>query len=167
MPKELITAEEARQLFSYNPETGDLVWRVSLNSRAPIGYIVGTQTKYGYIQVQVRGKSYLAHRVAWLITYGEWPVEHLDHINGNVQDNRLSNLRQATNAQNRYNTKLNIRNKIGLKGVSFAKDRNKWAAHISANGRSRTLGYFATPEEAHAAYCKAAKELHGEFANFG
>ena len=167
MPKHTMTAEEARQLFSYNPETGDLVWRVSLNSRAPIGYIVGTQTKYGYIQVQVRGKSYLAHRVAWLITYGEWPVEHLDHINGNVQDNRLSNLRQATNAQNRYNMKLNIRNKIGLKGVSFAKGRNKWAAHISANGRSRTLGYFATPEEAHAAYCAAAKELHGEFANFG
>lgn len=167
MPKHTMTAEEARQLFSYNPETGDLAWRISLNNRAPSGYVVGSNTNSGYLQTQVRGERYLAHRIAWLMTYGEWPKEHIDHINGDFRDNRLCNLRLATNAENRRNTKLNRRNKTGFKGVSFDKTRNKWTAHISVCRQQKNLGRFNTPEEAYVAYCKAAAELHGEFANFG
>lgn len=167
MSTEPITAEEARQLFHYNPETGDLTWKVSLNPRAPVGHVVRAPDNNGYYRVKVRGKLYKAHRVIWLRTYGWWPKEHIDHINGDRADNRLCNLREATNAENLRNCAAYANNTSGYKGVTWDKRANKWKGQIMVGGKSRHLGYFASPEEAHAAYCKAAEELFGEFANFG
>lgn len=90
--------------------------------------------------------------------------EVVDHINGNTLDNRKSNLRICTMAQNSFNRSKQHDNTSGFKGVWYRKDTKKWAAEIRANGKKQRLGCFATPEEAYAAYCKAAKELHGEFA---
>lgn len=86
----------------------------------------------------------------------------VDHINCDTLDNRRSNLRLATNAQNVMNSGVRCDNKSGFKGVT--KDRDRWSARITLSGKTMRLGSFRTPEEAHAAYCAAAKALHGEFA---
>lgn len=91
-----------------------------------------------------------------------------DHVESALTlDNRRSNLRVASHAQNSQNKGLQANNKSGFKGVSWAKRQKKWTAHIGANGKHKNLGYFADPEEAHDAYCAAAKALHGEFTNAG
>ena len=92
---------------------------------------------------------------------------YVDHINGNTLDNRRANLRICTNAQNMMNRGANSRNSSGFKGVSRAGHPTKWRAAIGVNYKTIILGFFNTPEEAHIAYCTAAKIDHGEFANTG
>lgn len=164
MPKHTMTAEEARQLFSYNPETGDLTWRVSRSGVRP-DRLTGRTRRNGYAFVFVSGKFYLAHRVAWAVHTGSWPTTNVDHINGIKCDNRWCNLRLATKSQNGMNRGVQSNNTSGFKGVS--RNRNRWSASIHIAGRKRHLGTYDTPEEAYAVYCKTASELHGEFANFG
>ena len=95
---------------------------------------------------------------------GSWPNGFLDHKNGVRSDNRWHNLRIANKSQNAANSKTNIRNRLGLKGVvAVVPEGSRFKANIKKNGKKKHLGVFATPEEAHAAYCKAAKEVYGEF----
>jgi len=91
-------------------------------------------------------------------------AEQVDHINGNGLDNRRENLRVANKMQNQYNSARQHNNRLGLKGVH--KNGRRYRAQIRADGVKHNLGYFDTAEEAHAAYCEAAKRLHGEFARF-
>ena len=167
-----LTAERARELLAYDPATGELRWRSDcwtgrygrqLNARS--GDVAGHPAKGG-CRVGVDGRSYLAHRVAWLITHGRWPSRQIDHANGNPEDNRLANLREATASQNQCNQGLGRNNTTGFKGVTRYRD-GRWAARIKRDGREHFLGYFNTPEDAHAAYCAAATRLHGDFANPG
>ena len=90
----------------------------------------------------------------------------VDHINHDKLDNRKCNLRICTRSENLCNKVLSDKNTSGYKGVCYSKDKKKWQAVIGKSNKSTYLGYFNTPEEAYAAYCKAAKELHGEFARF-
>jgi hypothetical protein len=87
----------------------------------------------------------------------------IDHIDGDGLKNKRCNLREATPTQNRCNQAIGSRNTSGFKGVSFHKRIRKWRAAISTNRKTKNLGYFSTPEEAHSAYCTASRELHGEF----
>jgi hypothetical protein len=96
-----------------------------------------------------------------------YPHEMVDHINGNGLDNRRENLRVATNAENLRNTRKTKRNVSGYKGVAWNKRAKKWTAQIKRGSQSPHLGYFNTAEEAHAAYCEAARLYHGKFANSG
>lgn len=86
----------------------------------------------------------------------------VDHINGDTLDNRRSNLRLATNAQNVMNSGVRADNHSGFKGVS--RSRSGWVARVTLSGKTTYLGWFKTPEEAHAAYSASAKVMHGEFA---
>lgn len=88
----------------------------------------------------------------------------IDHIDGNGLNNQRANLRYATNTENLRNRRMAKSNKCGYKGVSL--HGNRFRAQISADGRWFFIGSFKTPEEAHAAYCGAARRLHGEFARF-
>lgn len=90
----------------------------------------------------------------------------VDHINGDTLDNRRCNLRLATRAENSCNRRISRNNTSGYKGVSFDKKRGVWVAYITVARRRRHLGSFPAAELAHEAYCKAALELHGEFARF-
>jgi hypothetical protein len=90
----------------------------------------------------------------------------VDHRNGDSLDNRRANIRLATTAQNCQNVRRNSRNTSGFKGVSWSARHRKWIAKIKACGRQRFLGLFDRAGDAHAAYCAAAVELHGEFARF-
>lgn len=88
----------------------------------------------------------------------------VDHIDGDGLNNTRDNLRLASRGQNAANQK-HIKSKVGLKGVD--KRGNRYRAMITFQNKTYHLGYFDTPELAHEAYCKKAKELHGEFANTG
>lgn len=93
----------------------------------------------------------------------------VDHINRNRLDNRRSNLRIATKAENLRNKVIYQNNKSGYRGVCWKTRDKKWAAQININQKRKHLGFFSSAEEAARAYDKAAKEFYGEFAalNFG
>lgn len=91
--------------------------------------------------------------------------EFVDHREPSATlDNRKSNLRKCTKAENTRNQRMHRDNRSGFKGVTFCKKTGRWRALICANYKVHHLGRFDTPELAHAAYCKAADDLHGEFA---
>ncbi len=106
----------------------------------------------------IRETIYL-HRVIMSAPQGAM----VDHIDGNPLNNRKSNLRLATNAENQRNSKRRKDNTSGFKGVHLDKRKGLWRAQIKLNGTKRWLGYFGTPEEAHFAYCKASATIHGDF----
>lgn len=107
----------------------------------------------------------LLHRVVLGLRFGDGLV--VDHINGNKLDNRKVNLRVCTQAENARNRGITRRNTSGLKGVCWHKHKQRWYSTITVSRVRRCLGYFKTPSEAYEAYVKAAKALHGEFANTG
>lgn len=90
----------------------------------------------------------------------------IDHIDMNPANNRRNNLRLCNNAENGRNLYLQQNNTSGRKGVSWDERRGKWDARIKLDRKQYFLGYFRNIEDAHAAYCQAAKRLHGEFARF-
>lgn len=158
-------AERLRSLLDYDPETGKFTWRVRTSNRVDVGRGAGCrEARDGYIYIRLDDTLYKAHRLAWLYVHGEWPIGALDHINGIPGDNRIVNLRAASPSQNSCNQRRQSNNSSGFKGVSWYKRDGKWKAHITYRGKGFHLGYFDTAEEAYAAYCAKAKELHGEFA---
>lgn len=159
----MLTAEKLREILSYDPERGTFV-RLSSPAKWRVGQAAGSIRPSGRMAININGKLHSAHRLAWLYVFGKWPTLHVDHINGNPLDNRLSNLREATVSQNIANSKLNRANKTGLKGVSFDKRKCLYRACIMKGGKQRFLGYFKGALDAHAAYLVAAKEMFGEFA---
>lgn len=126
----------------------------------------GTINSAGQRIINIQGKLYRAHRLAWFYVNGVWPRGLIDHKNGNSLDNSIDNLREATFAQNSQNSKKPATNTSGYKGVYFSHHANKWRAQISVNGRTKNLGYFYTKEEAYAVYCAAANKYYGEFARY-
>lgn len=160
----MITEKRLREVLNYDPKTGVFRWRVSKARSVKVGEIAGHVNDRGYVKITLDRATYRAHRLAWLYVYGKWPSEHIDHINGITDDNRISNLRQATRAQNMHNSRRPKNNTSSFKGVYWRKDRSKWAAMIGICRKRIFLGYFDCKHEAYAAYCKAAEKHHGEFA---
>lgn len=107
-------------------------------------------------------KEYKLHR---LITNAQ-PGDQVDHINLNTLDNRKSNLRICTHAENQHNRKMYKTNKSGYKGVYWYKPTKKWKAQISIDGKRISLGYFKDIIDAHEAYKEAAIRLYGEYARY-
>jgi hypothetical protein len=150
-------------LLKYQADTGTFFWRVDTKNTSA-GDIAGSRQSRGYWHVKINRRLYMAHRLAWLYVTGDWPLAHIDHINGDRSDNRFANLRIGTNAENVRNSKMRSNNKCGYKGVHYKKAIKKFVAQISADGRVYHLGVFKTAAEAHAAYWKAAQERFGKFA---
>jgi hypothetical protein len=110
--------------------------------------------------IGIDGRLYLAHVIAFVIVTGTWPVGVVDHRNGDGTDNRWTNLRDVSHAVNVQNVrKARATSQSGMLGV--ARHRNgRYRATIVVGGKQRHLGYFDTPEQAHAAYVTAKRELH-------
>lgn len=159
-----------REFLSYDLETGRLFWNERMN--ATPGWntrFSGKETALcagsdGYKQLNILCKTYRAHHISWVIFYGEWPERFIDHIDGDKTNNAIGNLRLATSAQNNQNSSRRKTSISGLKGVSWNKARQKWVAQISHNKQAKQLGYFEDKNEAYKAYCRAARDLHGDFA---
>jgi len=155
MKKPLPSYEDVSRLLCYEPETGTLV-------RVKTGAVAGTRHSRGYIYVSVFGQRYRASRLCWLLHHGRPPVDEIDHINRDGMDDRICNLREATRQQNNANRIYTKRKTCLPKGVQ-AKNK-RFIAQITVNGKTRRIGYFASAEEAHAAYMRAAKIAFGDFA---
>ena len=108
--------------------------------------------------IGVDRKLYSAHRLAWLIAYGEFPKYQIDHINAIRSDNRMTNLRACTQKQNNENT--SPRRKDVLMGVVVNQKHGTFYARIGHQGRTLYLGSFTTQEAAHLAYQEAKQRLH-------
>ena len=166
----LITAEHARHLLDYDPQTGEMRWKPRPQdmfsnargwaeagclgwNRAYAGKRAGcAKHVLGYRLIRIEGRLYKEHRLAWLIHHGVWPKDQIDHINGDRLDNRMCNLREATGSENQQNTRR--------KGVSFDTARGLWAAYITVNRKRKHLGRFPSKDAADAAYGAAKLAMH-------
>jgi Demerecviridae HNH endonuclease len=148
-------------VLDYDADTGIMIWKKQLSGRRRAGTVAGSIGGSGYWRIRIDGVEYLAHHLAWFYVYGVWP-KRLDHKDTDKLNNRILNLRPATVSQNAAN-KRRQKNISGFKGVQ-KRPNDRWRAIIETRGKSLTLGTFGTPEEASAAYFKAAKRLFGEFA---
>lgn len=116
-------------LLIYDPITGNFFWRVSIGANAKAGVKVKCANNRGYARIKIRGKFYLAHRLAWLISYGAWPKAEIDHIDGNGCNNVLTNLRDVPKAINLRNCKKRLDNTSGFTGISkITMAEDYWAA---------------------------------------
>lgn len=157
--KQELTAARLRELLHYDPETGVFTWLVRAAHRIQVGDEAGTVVD-GYRNIKVEGRLHKAHRLAWLYVAGDWPELGIDHRNGIGTDNRFENLREATQAQNCQNLKLNKNNSSGHPGVHWVARCSLWAARIMVNRREVHIGYFKSLELAAAARRDAKRRFH-------
>lgn len=158
-----------KEYLDFDQVSGKWAWIKRPGRKIAVSAPVGTIDKDGYVIISLRGYRCFAHRLAWLYVYGEAPLLKIDHINRNPQDNRIANLRLATNRQNRANSKKRTTAPSPYKGVVRVPSgkSHKWRAQIGINGKTHYLGWFDTPEDAQLAYVEAAKKMFGEFATVG
>lgn len=161
----MLTQTRLKQLFLYEPETGNFIRLCAPGKRSDlIGTVAGSPSSQGYILINVDNRKYRAHRLAFLYMTGEWPPLHVDHENNIKSDNRYTNLRHATKAQNEYNKPINSSNTSGVKGVYWNNAANKWQAYITVNGANKYLGIFNEFDDATAARKKAEDDSCGMYA---
>lgn len=157
----MLSHARLQEILEYDSNTGIFTWLSPTSYRVKKGGVAGSTTSDGRITIMIQGVNYRAHRLAWFYTYREWPSLQVDHKNENPSDNRMSNLRLATDAQNKQNlSRPRKHNTSKLLGASLHKASGKWTSQIRHNGKKVHLGYFLTPEEASVAYWNAKHELH-------
>jgi len=161
----MITQKRLKEVLNYEPSTGIFIWKVQLSSRGIIGSEVTTKHLEGYTTIQIDGKQYLAHRLAWFYVHGYFP-DFIDHINHVRDDNRLVNLREVTRTENQQNLSIRCDNVSGVCGVSWDKARNRWTARIKVDDKYMYLGRFAEFSDAVNAR-KNAEVLYGFHDNHG
>jgi hypothetical protein len=150
--------ERVTELLSYDAVTGLFTWRMD---RGPVrsGDVAGSPNKHGYIQIQIDGVKHRSQRLAWLLTHGSWPSGVIDHIDGDVTNNRLENLRdvdRTTNQQNQRRAQSNNQTKV----LGVCAHYGKYQARIRINGKQVRLGTFDTVEQASEAYLIAKRAHH-------
>jgi hypothetical protein len=157
-----ITHARLTELVDYDPRTGIFTAKVnSKKGRWPAGRELGYASPNSYLVISLDRSRNFAHRLAWFYMTGEWP-EMIDHADGNKANNAFSNLRLCNVVQNAANMKARPERSIP-KGVRLYRN-GTYQARICHNKVTFHLGYYATPEEAHAAYVAKSIELNGAFA---
>jgi hypothetical protein len=156
-----LTKEYLNELFEY--KDGNLHWKKYRSSNAQIGSKSGSVDAEGYIVTSLNGNRYKNHRLIFLYHHGYLPKQ-VDHINGNKSDNRIDNLRPATNQKNQFNVGLRSTNKSGIKNVSWCKPEKKWKVGICFNGKKIHFGYYDNIELAELVAIEARDKYHKEFA---
>jgi hypothetical protein len=165
-----VTKEEEdwiKDNLHYDPETGHIWWTKRGLARQ-FDKPVGTLTKDGYICLRLISDSVSRqcanHRVAWFLYYGVWPKDQIDHINNIRTDNRVVNLREASQKENNGNMKKRRNCSSNYKGIYWDNSCNKWICTITIDYSRKYLGSYHNEEEAALAYNKAALEYFGEYA---
>ena len=162
MKPEILTAEYLRECLEYDPLTGDFIWRArpvhhfkdaSYQTRWNSRYagnatgIISSISSNGYLRISIDNKKYYSHRLAWIITKGEWP-QHVDHIDGCRTNNKLSNLRSVNRSENQRNQKLRSSTSSGHMGVIVDRRTGKFIAQIKVCDKRIHLGVFSDLSEA-------------------
>ncbi len=152
----LPSTAELWELFSFNPLTGELFWRVRRSSQTRLDVPAGFVDAYGYRSIKLGNFQLRAHRLVWAWVTGADPgAVQIDHKDQNKANNRIWNLRLCSDTQNRANI-------LGMKG--WCKANGRFKARLITQGKAVYLGTYDTAEEAHAAYLEARRRLHGDFA---
>lgn len=170
--KQIPSIPYLRKILICDAESGSLTWRRrprsmfvqdghfnSWNKRCAGKPAINSPNGNGYLCGRIDNNLFLAHRVIWAMHHSEWPEFQIDHINGVRSDNRISNLRSVTQAENSKNVKLMAHNTSGYHGVRFRKDTSKWTAEIQSENVIYRLGNFHTKEEAIMARQAAEKDF--------
>ena len=144
----MLTQENVRELFDYDPETGIFTRLVRVSGAKGVGSVVGCRNGDGYLRVRIKGPLYFLHRLAFLYMNGYLPENQVDHKNGVVADNRWENLREVSRSCNMQNQRLSNANNSGYTGVSWDKRDEKWHAQIKINKKTIHLGLYKTATEA-------------------
>lgn len=158
----MLTQEELKEVFNYNPDTGIFVWKISRGGKTKVGDIAGCNEAKGYWCIRYK-KSYKAHRLAWLYVYGRFPNGQIDHIDGDKSNNRINNLRECCQSENQRNVLIRKDSTSGFKGVNQDKQTGRWRVRAQLHGKRRFLGSYTTPEEASKVYEAFTREHHKEF----
>eukprot|EP01034_Spumella_vulgaris_P038499 gene38499-47544_t len=160
--RQILAPSLLRELLHYDAASGALTWKVAISSRVKSGDTAYSEPNRGYFYVRIFTAKYPAHRIAWAIAMGEYPVGEIDHINGHRSDNRLSNLRDVSHQTNNENRRLPNPGKISCKllGATYDEAADSWKAQISKGGKNIHIGRYSSAEEAHAAYLDAKRRLH-------
>lgn len=160
LSKKYPSIEELKTLFRYDPDSGEIFWIVSGKGKIK-KKAAGTLENTGYYGIMIEGRRLRSHRIAWALYYGQWPKDQIDHINGIITDNRITNLRAATNLQNGKNFKKKSNNTSGHTGVSFRGKR--WRVQIKVNYKLIYLGTYKTLDEAIKVRTEAEIKYFGEW----
>lgn len=159
-----LTVEALKEVLHYDPESGVWRWARDVGYKVKAGQIAGRGAhKSGYRQISVGGRLYLSHRLAWMYMTGVWPEHTVDHVDGVPGNDRWSNLRAATAAQNRRNSRVRSDSTTGVRGVAL--DRGRYRSRIFFQGKNIMLGSFGTLDEAREARCSAEALYFGEFSS--
>jgi hypothetical protein len=139
----MISKQYLHERFTYCD--GELYWKTVFSNRLTVGQLAGDKDGRGYRRVMLGKQHYKMHRLIWIMFNGDIPDGLLvDHIDRNISNNKIENLRLLTKS-------MNTRNR-GAKGVHYDATRNKWVAQASVNNTSVLLGRFDTKEAAEAEY---------------
>jgi hypothetical protein len=157
----MITKQILNEIFTY--KNGSLIWAKQLSFRVWVGKKAGSTRKDGYGQVGINGVDYLLHKLIFMYHYGYMP-KYIDHIDGNPLNNCIENLRECTNQQNSFNSKISKNNTSGIKGVTWDSSRSKWQAKCTLNNKTLHLGRFSDIKDAENAVKLARQTYHGQFA---
>lgn len=145
-------------------KNGSLYWSDNFGRRAVKGTLVGGLNAQGYRVVGIKRKYYMVHRIIWAMHYGD-TSNIVDHIDGDISNNSLSNLREATYEQSARNISIKRTSSTGVKNVQpHSQTKNKWQVFFSVAGKKKYFGIFNSIKEAEAFAIKKRKELHKDFA---
>lgn len=165
-----LTQQQLKELLHYDPETGVFTWLVYRTQLSRVGYKAGwIQMNHAgkkYRSIEIKGRAYKAHRLAFFYMTGEWPVNQVDHEDGNGLHNWWGNLREATRVENAKNQKLHSRNTSGICGVNWDKGCKKWKSQITHLREKIYLGVFVCKADAIIAR-KMAEYKYNYHANHG
>jgi hypothetical protein len=156
----MLTQERVKELFDY--KDGDLYWKIDVAKNIKAGRKAGVFDNFKYVLITINRKIYKAHHIVWIFHYGYKP-KMLDHIDGNRSNNKISNLREATNAQNQFNRKINSNSKSGVRGVTWCKKSKKWKAQCGLNGEYHYFGVFDNVLDAKKVVQEFQQRHFGEF----
>lgn len=152
---EIIAAEKLKEILRFDSATGKLYWlprsvEMFVDDRSFKSWTTRFSNKEaftsyngnGYKIGRINNRKYFAHRAIWAIEYGEWPLDCIDHINGDRSDNRIENLRHASFQDNSRNSAIRSDNTSGIAGVCWDRVNGKWFAQITISGKNKNLGRF-------------------------
>lgn len=151
----MLTQQEIKNLFDY--QEGIIYWKVSRSGIKHDGNGAGCLHHNGYKVVCINGKSYRVHRLIWIMFNGDIPNSiFVDHIDRNKLNNKIENLRLATNQENNRNNSSN--------GFTWEPEREVFRVGIGIDGKRKHIGRYDTIIDARAAYLRARRKYFGEFA---